>query len=532
MPTTRSLRVALLFCCMASSTRFASAAPARPNVLFAISDDQSWMHVGAYGDRATRTPSFDRIADEGVLFSHAYAAAPSCAPSRAAILTGRNIWELEEAGNLMGVLKSSFALFTLDLQKSGYELAATGKTWGPGRLEGFGAPGTKLPARSYISSDTESITGKAFNQHRLEKRRRGIYDRDYARNFEAFLADRDPSKPFFFWYGALEPHQDYDTGAWKRAGKKLEDARLPGCLPDDPVTRGEILDHGLEIEHFDRHLGRMLAVLEKRGELANTLVIVTSDHGNPLPRSKCNLYDSGVRVPLAARWPAKIPAGRTIDDLVNLTDIAPTLLETAGLRTPREMSGRSLWPLLSSTRSGRIDPSRDFVVTAFERHIITRRDGVGYPMRSIRTHRYAYIRNYEPDRWPAGDPDFLSSHQRFYGDCDKGSTKSFLLRESHRADIHPYFLLAFGRRPAEELYDMQSDPDQLRNISSDPRFESIKSELASRLQSYLRERGDPRLRGESPWDTYPFIDEAIFRHDSWRTRGKAGTTPIRDRKRN
>ena len=234
----------------------------RPNILFAISDDQSWMHASAYGDKGTRTPAFDRIAEEGILFTHAYASCPSCMPSRTSILTGRNMWETGPGGNLMGTLKADYAIFSLLLEQSGYQLGATGKTWGPGKLEGFTpAVGKTLPLRSYSSIQTEAILGESFHRRTLKERRPGMSNLDYAANFEDFLAERDKDKPFFFWYGSNEPHQGFEEGAWKKAGKNLADALVPGSLPDDPVVRGEFLDYALEIEHFDRHLGRMIELL-------------------------------------------------------------------------------------------------------------------------------------------------------------------------------------------------------------------------------------------------------------------------------
>lgn len=479
--------------------------PVRPNILFAISDDQSWMHASAYGDKGTLTPAFDRVAREGVLFNHAYTACPSCTPSRSAILTGQQVYRLEEGGVLLSFLPNKFEIFTRRLESSGYQVASTGKTWGPGKVS---AGGWK-----------RGLTGKRFSKRRLEEHAPGVSSVDYAGNFEAFLEERDASRPFFFWYGSSEPHQSYDVDGWKRAGKKLEDARLPACLPDSPETRGEILDYGLEIEHFDRHLGRILARLEEVGELDRTLVLVTSDHGNPLPRSKCNLYDSGVRVPLSIRFPEKVLGGRRIDDFVSLTDIAPTLLEVAGLEVPAAMTGRSLWPLLTSKQSGRVEPGRDFVVTAFERHTICRRDGKGYPMRSLRTHLYSYIRNYEPQRWPAGDPDFVSSHQGFYGDVDAGAAKTFLIANSTRKDVARYVQLAFGRRPGEELYDLTNDPEELRNVADSPEFQEVKEQLRSRLQAYLKATDDPRQRGDTPWEGFPFFSGNIYKSPNWRESG-------------
>ncbi len=477
----------------------------RPHILFAISDDQSWMHTGAAGDAGIATPAFDRIAAEGVMFEHAFCAAPSCAPSRAALLTGRQIWQLEEGGILFGVLKpKKFPVFTQALAGGGYTLASTGKTYGPGRVE---------------DGSLKTVFGQAYNSIRLTNPRRGLSGIDYAANFEAFLKERDPDRPFFFWYGATEPHQNYDVGAGVRAGKRLDQALVPACLPDDPVTRGEFLDYGLEIEHFDQHLARMLAALEAAGELDNTLVIVTSDHGNPMPRSKCNLYDSGARVPLAIRWPGLIPGGRRVTDFVSLVDMAPTILEAVGLTAPSGMAGRSLWSALEGHRAGRVDPERSFVVTGFERHIICRRDGVGYPMRCLRTDGWSYIRNYEPERWPAGDPDFNSSHQGFYGDVDRGASKDFLLARAMDPAVRPYYLRAFGRRPAEELYDMYADPGQLKNLAALPEYASIVANLREQLETYLESEEDPRQKGVTPWDTYGFTDPRIFRNPNWRTEG-------------
>ena len=497
----------------------------RPNILFAISDDQSWMHASAYGDKGTRTPAFDRVVGEGVLFTHAFASGPSCMPSRTSILTGRNMWETGPGGNLMGTLKAEYAVFSLLLQQSGYQLGATGKTWGPGKLEGFTPrEGKKLPLRSYSSIQTEAILGESFHRRTLKQRRPGMSNLDYAANFEDFLAARDKEKPFFFWYGSNEPHQGFEKGAWKKAGKSLADALVPGSLPDDPVVRGEFLDYALEIEHFDRHLGRMIESLARENLLESTLIVVTSDHGNPMPRSKCNLYDSGTRVPLAIRFPGPAKEGVTRRDLVNLIDLAPTFLTAGGVEIPEEMSGH---PLQSLPETGAAVP-RDFVVTGFERHIICRRDGVGYPARCIRTNSFAYIRNYEPDRWPAGDPDFVSSHQGFLGDCDRGATKEFLMSNSSETRIAPYYRLSFGRRPPEELYDMERDPHQLRNLAEEKNFAEVKSSLRQKMEDYLRATGDPRMQGQSPWDDYEFTDKRIFGNPRWREEGLSLPSVILD----
>ena len=470
----------------------ASADPTadRPNILFAISDDQSWINTGANGDFCVRTPAFDRIAREGVRFTRSFTAAPTCTPSRSAILTGQHIWRLEEGGLLFGALPARFKVFPRLLEDAGYFIGYTGKSWGPGNLKAGGRE--------------EHPVGAAYVKARLNPRRPGMSATDYAANFGLFLKDRPRDKPFFFWYGSFEPHLGYRKGQGLEAGKKLADARFYRSLPDDPVVRGDVLDYTVEVEHFDRHLGRILKQLERAGELDNTLVVVTSDHGMPLPRAKATLYDSGTRVPLAIRHPGRIPGGRTVDDFVSLTDIAPTLLDFAGQALPDEMTGRSLVPILASDRSGRLAADRDFVVTAMERHSWCRPDGQGYPMRAIRTERFLYIRNFEPDRWPVGDPDFQSSHQGTYGDYDRCPTKQMMLDRQNDPKIAPLFRIGYGKRPAEELYDVIDDPDQLKNLSAREDFAAVRDRLRRRLEDYLRKTEDPRMSGKAEWDGMPY----------------------------
>ena len=492
-----------------------------PNILFAISDDQSWIHCSAYGDLSIKTPAFDRIASEGVLFKYAFASSPSCAPSRSAILTGKNMWELEEAGNLLGRLNVKFKIYTDVLKKAGYELAATGKTWGPGSLLGYkNKNGSDDLSRKYTAETTEVLTGKAYNSKKLTNRYKGINNTDYAANFEDFLNNRDRSKPFHFWYGAKEPHLGYEAKSWKKERKKLSEALVPKFLPQVDIIREEFLDYSIEIEHFDKHLEKMIKALENHELLENTIIVVCSDHGNPMPRSKANLYDSGIRVPLAIRWPKKIYGGRVLDDIVNLIDLAPTFIEFAGLDIPSEMTGVSLVPLLRSKQNGLIDKMRDHTVSGFERHIITRRFGVGYPMRSIRSHKYSYIRNYEPNRWPAGDPDYYSSNMNIFGDTDSSRSKKFLMENQSNLDILPFYIRAFGRRPAEELYDMEKDPDQLINLAYLPEYADIKKTLKKKMNIYLQKTGDPRQLGHSPWDNYKFVDDVIYQNIDWQIKGR------------
>ncbi|MBE0660668.1 MAG: sulfatase [Bryobacteraceae bacterium] len=466
----------------------------RPNFLFVIADDQSFPHAGAYGCKGIRTPAFDRVANEGVLFTNSFCASPSCTPSRSTILTGRQVWQIEQAGLLYGTIPTKYPLMTHLLEDSGYHAGFTGKGWGPGDWRAGGL--------------TRHPIGKEYSSRRhATAPRTGIDPRDYAANFADFMRDRPSASPFFFWLGATEPHRIYANGAGLATGHKLDEVQAPAYWPDTPEVRGDILDYYSEVEWFDQQLAQALNVLEKTGELDNTLVVVTSDNGMPFPRAKVNLYDSGVHMPLAMRWGARVKGGRTVDDFVQHIDFAPTFLAAAGLSVPSATTGRSLLPLLDSSHSGVIEPSRDAMFTSLERHVMARPDGQTYPMRSIRTRDYIYIRNFMPDRWPTGG-EFLSSNRTTHGDVDGAPIRDFMLEPSNQARFARQYDLCFGRRPAEEFYHLPSDPDQIRNLA--PQGHPELDAHRKRLEENLRATGDPRIEGRDPWQGYVYYQTAGY----------------------
>ena len=462
----------------------------RPNILLAYSDDQSYPHASILGDPVVKTPAFDRVAREGVLLSHSYTACPSCTPSRSALLTGRPIWRIGEGGVLYGTLSPAYPLFPHLLEDAGYHTGFVGKPWAPGDWR--------------VGGLTRHPIGKEYAERLEPDPPAGIDIRDYAANFADFLAERPDNAPFFFFFGATEPHRDYESGIGARSGLDPSKVEVPPYLPDAPEVRSELLDYYYEIEHFDRHLGRMLEMLERAGELENTLVVVTSDNGMPFSRTKATLYDGGTRMPTAVRWGSRVPGGRRVDDFVSHIDLAPTFLDAAGIEPNPMHDGSSLLPLLERSDEGRLDPERDHVITAMERHTWCRPAGATYPMRAIRTHDYLYIRNFEPDRWPTGGPEFISSNKAPHGDIDDGPFKDFMLRPGTRRDFPLEFEVGFGKRPLEELYDCRSDPHQMRNLAADPAHRATREELWRKLEAALRASGDPRVRGHDPWQGYAY----------------------------
>ena len=462
----------------------------RPNILFCLADDWSWPHASIAGDKVVRTPTFDRVAREGVLFENAFVSAPSCTPSRGAILTGQWHWRLEEGGNLWSTLPAKFTVYPDLLEQAGYHVGFTRKGWAPGRNE----PGGRK----------RNPAGPVY------------------KNFGEFLKVRPEGKPFCFWFGSTDPHRGYKWQSGIKSGMKLEDVQVPACLPDCEDVRTDICDYYWEVQRFDTEVGELLKILEQSGELDNTLVVMSGDNGLPFPRCKSNLYDSGTNVPLAVRWPAAVEGGRAVEDFVSLADLAPTFLAAAGLKPVAEMTARSFLGVLTSGKSGRADPKRDHVLTGKERHVPAQEDGKGgYPMRAIRTHDFLYIRNFKPDRWPAGYPggyaeptEIVVSEPRGtkfgYADADASPTKSYMLKYRDDPKVRRLFELAFGKRPAEELYDLRKDPGQLDNVAERREYAKTKKKLASALMAELKATNDPRVLGKGDiFDHYPYYGGGV-----------------------
>jgi uncharacterized sulfatase len=459
----------------------------RPNILFVITDDQSWEHAGCYGDRVARTPAIDQLAKDGIRFENAYCAAPSCTPSRAGVLTGQDIYRLEEGGVLTGFLRKKFKVFPLLLEENGYFVGGTGKRF--------------APMTPNIRDAYDSPTGKTFTGKRIEAPK-GISTHDHEANFNSFLEEVPEDQPFFFWIGITEPHIPHPQGMGLGTGIDTSKIRVPAFYPDAPEIRLALSDYMAEIEWADKTLEKIIRSLEQKGFKENTLIVVTSDNGMPFPRGKATLYDHGVRVPLVISWDRKIKGGRLVTDPVSLTDLAPTFLEMAGVDMPGQMTGNSLTKILFSDSSGKVDPQREFVVTAFEKHTLARPDSMGFPRRALHTDEWTYIRNFEPDRLPAGNPETVIPNWGSYGDVDPTIIKSYYLNNKDNLKFKPLFDLSFGRVPAEELYNKNGDPDMINNLASNPKYLMKLEELRKNLEDYLVSNDDPRMKGQSPWDDY------------------------------
>lgn len=518
----KRLLLVLLLCFLSLAWTAGAADAKRPNIVFLFADDMG-RHASAYAkvdgpggvNDLIRTPNIDRVAREGVLFRRAFVSAPSCTPCRSALLSGQHFWRTGRASILRGAFwDGSNISFPLLLRDAGYHIGETYKVWSPGRPND--AP-YDSPKHSYEKAGNRfnqfsgNVTKMVASGKSVEEAKQVLYD-EVRGNFDAFLADRKEGQPFCYWFGPTNTHRKWQRGSGRALWGLDPDAlkgKMPGFLPDVAEVREDLADYFGEVMAFDAAVGLLMKRLEEIGELDNTLVVVSGDHGAAgFSHGKCNLYDFGTSVSLAMRWGGAKP-GRVVDDLVSLTDLAPTFLEVAGVARPDSMTGRSLLNILTSERSGIIEPQRDAIFTGRERHVEDAREGfLPYPQRAIRTRDYLYIINFEPDRWPMGDPRGITSdaapsaHELTentrvtLADEDSSPTKAWFVAHRNDPEWKPYFERAYARRPREELYILANDPQQLNNVASDPSYDNLRDQLHNRLMAELEHTGDPRVTGD------------------------------------
>ena len=473
----------------------------RPNVLIAISDDVSFPHASAYGCNMVQTPAFDSIAKNGILFNNAYSCAPGCSPSRAALLTGRHIWMIEEAGTHASYFQKKYVTFPEALHQAGYFVGSTGKAWAPGNFRQAGR--------------SENPAGKLYGG----KKKKG-----HVAAFQSFLDQQPDDQPFCFWFGGHDAHRPYVKGSGIKSGLDPASVDVPRYLPDTPEIRSDLLDYAFEVNRFDGHVKQMLQILEDKGELENTLVIYTSDNGMPFPRAKANCYDAGIHMPLAISWPKHFPGNRVSDDLVSFVDLTATIYEAANVVAPKEFPGVgvSLVDELKTKKSGRLNPDRQMIVAGRERHSSSRYNSLGYPIRALRTKQWLYIINFTPERWPAGPQQkyskatydqndqlvqsTLADPDPGYHDIDACPTLNFLIQHQDDPAIDRCLQMSVAKRSREELFHLPTDPDCLKNLATDSQHSAVRNKHYEMLMKELKRTGDTRTAGDGDvWETYPRV---------------------------
>ena len=510
----------------------APASPPRWNILFVFADDwgrYASCYAGLDGrpslNDVVRTPHIDRLASEGVVFRNAFVNAPSCTPCRSSLLSGRAFFNCGRGAILHGAIwDDTIPVFPLLLRDAGYAIGKSFKVWSPGEPADapFGQQRYAYEDAGKEAMHFSTSAMKMVDEGLTAEQARTALLGQVRGNFDDFLKDQKPGTPWLYFAGTTTTHRKWAKGSGRRLWGIDPDAlkgKLPPFLPDVPEIREDVADYLGEVQAVDASVGEMLTRLKEAGQLDRTLIVVSGDHGMPgVPAGKNNLYDHGVRVALVARVPGGTP-GRIVDDYVSLPDLAPTFLEIGGVRLPRGLYGRSLLPQLLAATGGHIDPTRTDVITGRERHVAAAREGyLPYPSRAIRTADFLYIRNFAPDRWPLGSPDgaigddapkdrsIAEQTYAAFADVDASPTKAWVI--AHRDDPQWRWLYdyAFGKRPAEELYDLRTDPDQITNVAGSPEHAAAQADLNRRLMAELKRLGDPRVSDDVIFERSPFTD--------------------------
>lgn len=442
-------------------------ADTRPNIVLMLADDWGFPHAKSYGASEADSRALERIASEGMLFTRAYSAAPHSSPSRASILTGQHPHRLKDGCNLNSYFPADLTVYPDVLEEAGYDAVYWGKGWGPG----------------------------VWNKTGWKRNPAGREVKDLVKYIEE---DAPEDKPICVWMGSRRPHRPYKVGSGKEHGFNPDSVTLIPYLPDAPDVRTDVADYYYNIQLFQDECEAVMEALRKSGRLDNTLLIITGDNGDSFPRAKSNLYDLGCHVPMAVRWPGVIEPGSVCDGFVSLMDLTATFYEAAGVKPKEKMDSRSLIPVFK----GDYNACRKEIYSDRERHTNTRPGGYGYPMRSVQDKEFLYIRNLYPDRMPAGmDPVF--------GDTGHGPAKAYMVfnRDKYPKEI---FDRAFGLRPAEELYDLRSDPGCLNNVADSASYAGTKKKMAKRLMSWMKKTGDPRVNpNDLSFDTLPYVRKAM-----------------------
>ena len=443
----------LLAPCLASSF---AATPAKPNILFILSDDHSYPFLSCYGDTNVRTPALDQLAAAGMKFHRFFTAAPQCVPARTAYLTGRSAVAARMTRFSSALPRDEITFLELLREKADYYTGICGRTY---HLDGSGrAAGTE------IGRLLEKHGMRTFAQ-RVDYLRQGS-DLQAIEQMKEFLDQRPPNKPFSLWLNFSDPHHPWNAPAADRPDPAV--LKLPAHWPDLPGMREQLADYCAEVNRVDQSMKAVLDLLSARGLAGNTLVVFAGDNGAALPHGKGSLYDPGSNVPLVIRWPGVIKPGGDSRTLLSNEDIAPTLLAAAGVAAGPKMSGHNFLALLK----GESYTPRTHVFVERGSHgsasVTVNMKNSGFDLsRSVRSDRYKFIYNCTP--WiPYSPVDSAGGAAwRQMTEANEQGRLSAGLRAT-------YFTTP---RPVYELYDLETDPSELTNLSGAPATRDVEQEL-------------------------------------------------------
>jgi len=523
----------LFLICWGGSSSSLEGAGKKPNILLLFADDLG-RYASSYAEAnqaspndVISTPAFDWVAEQGVRFDQAFVSVPSCTPSRAALNTGRHFFRNGSHAQLHHPWEKGavdpFAQvkgMPVTLEEGGYHIGLSYKlhmrtSMFGGRQNLYNRAGSKFGKFSkWVSEAEDQAAAKEmlFNEVR--------------RNFLDFIKSRKSGQPFFYSFNPVNTHRPWVRGSGKALwGIDPDDlkGKLPPFLVDTEVVREDFADYLGEAKAFDVSCQVLIDEVKKMGELDNTLIIISGDHGIPgFPRGKCNVHDFGSAVLLAMRWPDHIAAGRVVKTPVSLIDLAPTFLAAAGLKSEDDANGENLLPALKA--GGRDASLRGWVLIGREVHVHTARDdNQPYPVRALRTADFLYVINFKPDRWPMGAPyevtadsepsfdEIASETYVGFADIDASPTKAWMVKHRNDAEVNSLLGFSWEKRPAEELYDLSKDPFQIKNIARDPEYAEEKNKLRKKLMAELEANHDPRLLKDA-FDRAPYQSKRKNQH--------------------
>lgn len=428
-----------------------------PNLILIIADDLAWDDLGCYGHPNIRTPNIDRLAAEGMRFTHAFLTTSSCSPSRSSIITGTYPHQTD-AEQLHWPLPGDRLTFVEKLKEAGYWTGQAGK-WHLGEA-----------VKDRFDQVMEGNTaGFIFQPGENTADRQEEADGSGCQNWMNILNARAKDRPFFLWLAAIDPHRPYEAGIIEQPHSP-EDAVVPPYLPDEPEVRADLAAYYDEVSRLDGYVGQLLEELDRQGLRENTLILFITDNGRPFPRDKTTLYDGGIKTPWIVRWPARVQAGGTSASLISSVDIAPTFLTLAGIEPGENFEGADFGPALTDPGA----PVRDYIYAEDHWH-----DFEDYT-RAVRDQRYKYIRNFYTDLPNTPPADALRSP----------TFEKMRAMEAEGQLSAAQQTIFQTPRPAEELYDLETDPYELQNLAGDPDFAAILARMKGEMERIRTETGD------------------------------------------
>lgn len=454
---------ATLFCTCISSTDKVE----RPNFILFIADDMNWDDCGAYGHPTIRTPQIDKLASEGMLFTNAFLTTSSCSPSRLSILTGLYPHSTD-AEQLHWPLPEGRSTFVELLKQSGYWTGLAGKYH------------LGDAVRDHFSEIMEVGTA-GFQLGSDGKQQKMQGDGSGCESWLDLLNARPADQPFFLWLAAVDPHRPYVSDIIENP-HQIDDVIVPPYLPDNDEVRQDLAMYYDEISRMDNYVGNVLKEIDRQGIDENTMILFFSDNGRPFPRDKTTLYDGGIKTPFIISWPGVAKSGTKVAHMVSTIDIAPTILDLAGIHPSNQMNGLSFVSILKNPNV----EIRSEIYAEDHWH-----DFEDYT-RAVRTKEFKYIRNFYPDL-PNTPP----------ADAFRSMTYQSMLKQKEADQLNESQSRCFEiPRPEEELYDIINDPNELINLADTPEYAKQLTDMRNRLEHYRSTTNDyiPEYRTPDDFD--------------------------------